>query len=78
MLINSSICLFVIDHCRYNLTAVAACGMENECIGSYSSWRCICKGPKYMQHPTDIQACMEGKKILLYNLFSKKNIPREG
>ena len=46
--------------------------MENECIGSYSSWRCICKGPKYMQHPTDIQACMEGKKILLYNLFSKK------
>ena len=31
-----------------------------------------------MQHPSDMQACMEGKKILLYYIILKKNIPREG
>ena len=53
--------------------------MENECSGNYSSWRCICKGPKYMQHPRDIQACMEGKRMFCSSLYiPNKNIPKDG
>ena len=37
------------------------CGDDNTCLGSVSSYVCVCKAPGWRLNPSNYKECMHGK-----------------
>ena len=60
-----TVLILLLASCRANQTAMDYCGDGNTCLGSVSSYVCVCEAPGWKLNPSNYKECMEGT-ISLY------------
>ena len=60
-----TVLILLLASCRANQTAMDYCGDGNTCLGSVSSYVCVCEAPGWRLNPSNYKECMEGT-ISLY------------
>ena len=63
-----TVLILLLASCRANQTAMDYCGDGNTCLGSISSYVCVCEAPGWKLNTSNYKECMEG--TISFSLFS--------